>query len=353
MPHARHKRSSSKVILPIEINKFITKVSSERKKMKAVTLFLLLTALTQEAQSQSLIKPALPSARRLGRALQNSALCTFDAFIAGDCTYEEFCIPTEPNSAIYCEGLPTSTWTMEVIYFETCYDDLDDFEGNVANASVPLPPDGYCSTERGFFTFTQDVLTSVSLNRTITAPYQTAILEDYNVVACPDSELPDFVFGEIYCYDGCPVMASIDGTTCTGECITCADGVGLLNCSNLDPTLVYTCSSDSPQYDIYEELFTYLGQAEETPNAAPVASPAETPVASPAETPVTSPAETPVATPVASPTTTQQPVSTGEEPVTPVNPSNTTDNTSSSAGMSGGFAVAAFAFAVHSFLFAY
>ncbi|GAX14909.1 hypothetical protein FisN_29Lh130 [Fistulifera solaris] len=321
--------------------------------MKAVTLVPLLTALAREAQSQSLMKPTLPSARRLGRrALQNSsALCTFDAFIAGDCSYEEFCLPTEPNSAVSCQGLPTSTWTVELIYFELCYDDFDDLEGDLYNASIPLPPDGYCSTERGLFTFTQDVLTSVSLNHTITAPFQSAVLEDYNVVACPDSELPDFVFGINYCYDGCPLMASIDGTTCTGECTVCSDGVGLLNCSNLDPTFVYECSPDFTADDIYQELLSYLGKEEETPNAVPVTSPVETPVTSPVETPIATPADTSAGTPVAeppavSPTTSEE----GEEPIAPVSPSNTTNNTSSSsAGMSGGFAVA-LAFAGYSLL---
>ncbi|GAX21689.1 hypothetical protein FisN_29Hh130 [Fistulifera solaris] len=314
--------------------------------MKAVALLPLLTALAREGQSQSLLKPSLPSARRLGRALQNSsALCTFDAFIAGECSYEQFCLPTEPNSAVYCQGLPTSTWTVEVVYFELCYDDFDDLEGDLYNASIPLPPDGYCSTERGLFTFEQEVLTSVSLNHTITAPFQSAVLEDYNVVACPDSELPDFVFGVNYCYDGCPLMASIDGTTCTGECTVCSDGVGLLNCSNLDPTFVYECSPDFTDDDIYEELLTYLGKEEETPNASPVTSPVETPVATPADTPAGTPVEEP---PAASPTTNEE----EQEPVAPVSPSNTTDNTSSSsAGMSGGFAVA-FAVAVYS-LFVY
>ncbi len=316
--------------------------------MKALTLLLLLTTtLTQPTQSR-------PARRRLGRALQNSsAVCTFDAFMADECSYEEFCLPTELNSAVYCEGLPNSTWTVEVIYYALCYDDFDDLEGELYNASIPIPPDGYCATERELFTFAQNVLTNVTLVQSITAPYQNDVFEQYNIKACPDSELPDFVFGENYCYDGCPVVASIGGDFCTGECTLCADGAGLLNCSNVDPTLVSTCSDEDDT--IYEKLVNYLGQAEESPNAAPATSPAAAPVTStdvtPTQTAAQQPAaETPVVEPSApSPTTAQQPTS-DEEPT--VNPFNTTESTSSSTEMRNVMAVGMLTLIAHALWFA-
>lgn len=274
--------------------------------MKSISLFLavLFTQTKARPQRRSLLNrfPEATLGRRLGRVLQednNNNLCSFDAYIAGDCTYAEFCLPSEPNSAIYCQGLPTSTWTIEVVYLETCYDSLDDFVGYRADPSKPLPPDGYCSEESGLFTFSQEVLMSVTLNDTITAPYNSAIIETFNLVPCEEGQLPDFVFGANYCYDGCPTAASIDGTTCTGTCTICADGSGLLNCSNLDPSLVYSCSDDLLDDDIYEELFTFLGRD---------------------ETPVTSPSASPIATPISTPTVseTQQPISSNAQPVQPV-----------------------------------
>jgi hypothetical protein len=115
---------------------------------------------------------------------------------------------------------------------------------------------------------------------------------------------------------------------------------------NVDPTLVYTCSDETADDDIFEELVTYLGQKEETPNA-PAASPAEKPVKSPVSSPVQTTAETP-ATPS---TTAQQPTEEEEEPATPINPSDTTNNTSSSAGMRNVMAVLSLALVVPAFLF--
>lgn len=227
-------------------------------------------------------------------------LCSFEAFVAEECTYDEFCTATEPNSAVACEGLPTSTWTIEVTYFGICYESFDDFVGFPVDESTPLPENGYCLEESGLFTFSQQNLTKVRLNQTVTAPYSTSIIEEYDVVECPDSDLPNFVFGASYCYDGCPTSSSIDGTTCTGSCTICPDGTGLLNCSNLDPTLVYSCQDEFSDDNLYEELFEFLGQTETsntTPAAAPVVSPTvtsptdEMPVAAPGTTP--SEAQTP------------------------------------------------------------
>ena len=280
-------------------------------------LLPLLAVLAKETQSM----PSSPTAvwnhrpesrqQRLQRMLQSNSTtpCTFDAFVAGDCTYDEFCLPTEPNSAISCQGLPTSTWTMELVYLELCYDSFDDLEGDAPGTSE-LPDGGYCSTEMAQFTFDQQVLTN-------TAPYLTSILEEYNVVTCPDdSALPDYVFGVNYCNDGCPVAASMDGTVCTGTCTICADsGVGLLNCSNVDPALVYSCPSDDAlegDDDIYQEFFTYLekGNEEEEgemPNAGPVAGPNAAPNTAPNAEPST-------------PTTAEQPTNGGGDPVSPVTP---------------------------------
>ena len=181
------------------------------------------------------------------RSLQSTA-CSFNDLFASLCSMQDYCstLTTTPGMTATCSGLITGEWTIAIQLDELCYPSEtreDSFARNAADAELSY---AFCSIESATFSFRGFVLEQSQHQEIVTYPSQAKGLVQQTTyyTACDDS-VADTYFGRGYCASPCPETKLQGSLVCGEQCQVCSDGKQVLDCSNMDATLVEDCDDES------------------------------------------------------------------------------------------------------------
>jgi hypothetical protein len=172
--------------------------------------------------------------------------CTFDAVTNGRCPLHNFCAQLQETlgGTVICSGDVTEKWSVQLQGEESCYylsPSGEQFGKSFDEATFDDTTD-YCLKPTVTLSFERAVPTIEEFMNHVTRPAESeGVVSEFSELAPCDVELPDYDFHQGYCYTGCPAFV-IGGVACEDKCITCPDGYEALDCSNVKPTMIESCS---------------------------------------------------------------------------------------------------------------
>ena len=215
---------------------------------------------------------------------ESGALCTFQGWLDGLCSPEDFCAIIEsisldlifedavPTITCALTGSPDTDWTLVVSYGELCwYNSTGGRQGVYNETLIDLSQD-YCFTEREGVSGTGSQVTGAKGVFTITNPCEITLTTSYPVKNCDDGvdqrmlqdggevsyndEYEDDIFFPSFCTEECGEI-TVGGRECTSGCKTCPDGQVLGTCFNVADDVEETCGSDFPDTQLDYAIIAY------------------------------------------------------------------------------------------------
>lgn len=182
--------------------------------------------------------------------------CSLGAAAFGNCSVDRLCqrLNIDALAKPTCMGDPQGYWRAAVQYPEQCYRD-----STPLISPQPLPyndaklepdHDHYCTSSSLSLAFRGSELLTEERNLHVTGTIQSQIQEISRVTPCTQAEDPAFIFdyAKAYCRTGCPIV-SIGGIECTSDCFTCPSGYNAWDCSNIEKSMVESCSQSENPFD--------------------------------------------------------------------------------------------------------
>lgn len=120
--------------------------------------------------------------------------------------------------------------------------------GNSSALSLLLPDEGgFCSIESAYFHFRGSILENSQHQEIVTYPKEAkGLMQQVTLYTACDDAVADSFFGQQgYCADPCPKTKLQGSLACSEQCIVCADGKEVLDCSNIHASLVEECGDES------------------------------------------------------------------------------------------------------------
>jgi hypothetical protein len=207
-------------------------------------------------------------------------VCSFNAVTAGRCSLDKFCSQLDGFGESFepiCSGDVTEGWSIQLHEQEVCYFGIDDAEGMPYDEATFDSATDFCEKSGLILNFEAGVLSTEDTYYEITRPTEAQGRASDVLGMIPCEENFEYQFGVGYCSLDCAAV-TIGGVACIEDCTVCPDGRQVMDCSNVDSTLVESCSLETDD-DLTEELLAYFRvehqvDPTDTPSEAPQASPA-------------------------------------------------------------------------------